>query len=423
MSDGYENLVPTASQRCPVCKDKVTKNPRYPRYLCRICASQAADESGRPLEFSNTHITGGFEARYAQTQKIRRSHVCFVKGIRCRADEARYGGIVIQTFNDSDEEELKALARHYQDRAPSVRDRPSLRRFIRDLNKVSAATTKPTATKEGSVWRDDIEFVVDAAPEPHPKIDRDLKLLARSFEKIRTRMLKSLGGKNWLEKLPRYDPLLSPIGSFGVIDLGLRETAHTRMLGWLMDPRQNHGFNDVLLRYFLQELFELPKIPELLDTRIDCESVSSESKDRLDICMHGKWRLADGKTKSWLVIVEAKIDAGEGEDQCDRYEKQCHERVVSSDLHAFVFLTPNGLKPKTGSVRSWKPFTFIRLMALCRKQLHLLTAKPGFNVLRHYMTDVLKDLYQLNCGKISGRDDLFRISEYLSLPRKGAKLQ
>lgn len=112
MSNAYENTVPTASQRCPVCKDKVTKNQRYPRYLCRICAIQAADESGQPLEFRNTAISGGFEARYAQTQKIRRSHVCFVRGIRCWADEARYGGIVLQTFNDSDEEELKALALH-----------------------------------------------------------------------------------------------------------------------------------------------------------------------------------------------------------------------------------------------------------------------------------------------------------------------
>lgn len=377
----------------------------------------------QPLEFRNTAISGGFEARYAQTQKIRRSHVCFVRGIRCWADEARYGGIVLQTFNDSDEEELKALALHYQEGDPNGKDRPSLRQFIRDLNKVSAATTTPTETNEGSVWRDDNEFVEVTAPEPYPKIDRDLKVLARSFEQLRSRMLKGLGGANWLEKLPQYDPLLSPVGNFGVIDLGRLEMAHTRMLGWLMDPCQNHGFKDVLLRSFLRELFESPQLPELLDTRIDCESVSSESRDRLDICMRGKWRLANGKTESWLVIVEAKIDAGEGEDQCARYEKQCHERIVSSDRYALVFLTPRGAKPETASAFPWKRCTFIRLMALFRTQLPILIAKPGFNVLRHYMTDVLKDIYQLNCGKITGRDDLFRISDYLSLPRNGAKLQ
>lgn len=236
-------------------------------------------------------------------------------------------------------------------------------------------------------------------------------------------MLKRLGGANWLDKLPQYDPLLSPVGSFGVIDLGRQETAHTRMLGWLMDPRQNHGFNDVLLRSFLRDVFGLPRGRELLDTSIDCELVSSGSRDRLDIRMRGKWRLADGKTKSWLVIVEGKVDAGEGEDQCARYEKQCHERIGSSVRRALIFLTPDGLKPKTGSVRSWKPFTFIRLMALFREQLPSLTAKPGFHVLRHYMTDVLKGLYELNCGLIGERDDLFRISEYLSPQQNRPKSQ
>jgi len=57
------------SQPCPVCGTSLSLNPRYPRYLCGECAKQASDKNGRLLNFSNTSLGGGFEARYAQTSK------------------------------------------------------------------------------------------------------------------------------------------------------------------------------------------------------------------------------------------------------------------------------------------------------------------------------------------------------------------
>lgn len=76
-------------------------NARYPRYLCRECASGASDKSGKKLEFGNTDLSGGFEAVYADTGKKYQSHECFVKGMRCWADEARFGGVVIEALDVS----------------------------------------------------------------------------------------------------------------------------------------------------------------------------------------------------------------------------------------------------------------------------------------------------------------------------------
>lgn len=53
-------------------------------------------EEGRALAFSNTDMSGGFAARYADTGERRDSAICFVDGVRCRAGEARFGGIVIE---------------------------------------------------------------------------------------------------------------------------------------------------------------------------------------------------------------------------------------------------------------------------------------------------------------------------------------
>lgn len=84
------------SQACPICGVAVPPVPRYPRYVCERCAGRAVAADGRPLRFCNADVSGGFEARYADTDETYASHACWIDGIRCHADEARFGGIVIQ---------------------------------------------------------------------------------------------------------------------------------------------------------------------------------------------------------------------------------------------------------------------------------------------------------------------------------------
>ena len=57
---------------------------------------RATDEDGRSLSFSNVSLSGGFAALYRDTHEERDNHVCHIDGIKCWADEARFGGIVIQ---------------------------------------------------------------------------------------------------------------------------------------------------------------------------------------------------------------------------------------------------------------------------------------------------------------------------------------
>jgi hypothetical protein len=85
------------TQQCPICRAEIPFSPRYPRYVCGSCFLRAADEDGRSLRFSNASLSGGFAAIYADTREERSDHVCYINGIKCRADEAHIGGIVIQT--------------------------------------------------------------------------------------------------------------------------------------------------------------------------------------------------------------------------------------------------------------------------------------------------------------------------------------
>src|SRR6478735_496342 len=89
-----------AEQHCPICSAAVTPSERYPRYICETSCMRAQDEQGRPLAFSNVSFSGGFAALYRDTHEESSDHVCYIDGVKCWADEAHMGGIVIRTYDD-----------------------------------------------------------------------------------------------------------------------------------------------------------------------------------------------------------------------------------------------------------------------------------------------------------------------------------
>jgi recombinational DNA repair protein (RecF pathway) len=84
-------------QSCPICGAPVAPVARYPRCVCVTCAAKAVARDGRLLRFFNLSVSGGFGAEYAENHEPYNSHVCYIDGVKCLADEAHMGGIVIQT--------------------------------------------------------------------------------------------------------------------------------------------------------------------------------------------------------------------------------------------------------------------------------------------------------------------------------------
>lgn len=84
------------THHCPICEKPLESVARYPRYVCDACCGRVVSADGRPLEFFNLALSGGYGARYADDGAVYDSHECFIDGRPCRADEARFGGIVIE---------------------------------------------------------------------------------------------------------------------------------------------------------------------------------------------------------------------------------------------------------------------------------------------------------------------------------------
>lgn len=84
------------NQICPICLQEVTVSDRYPNYVCRNCVATAKTSDGRSLQFFNVGLWGGFQAVYSDTKERYESHICYINNVECRADEAHFGGIVVQ---------------------------------------------------------------------------------------------------------------------------------------------------------------------------------------------------------------------------------------------------------------------------------------------------------------------------------------
>lgn len=79
-----------------MCDQPVKPYPRYPRYVCRSCLDLVTDDRGRAVSFFNTSIFGGIDAVYIDTREPYATSSCYVRGVHCRAEEGRFGGIVYQ---------------------------------------------------------------------------------------------------------------------------------------------------------------------------------------------------------------------------------------------------------------------------------------------------------------------------------------
>jgi len=85
-------------QACPICDEEVKTNPRHPRYLCRARVGWATDENAEQVHFFQSSPDGRYAARYVATGDDYPSHECCVDGVKCWADEARFGGIIVQVI-------------------------------------------------------------------------------------------------------------------------------------------------------------------------------------------------------------------------------------------------------------------------------------------------------------------------------------
>lgn len=92
---------------CPICNNKLYSS-HCPNRVCHGCMKNAVDQDGNQVRFKNIDVFGGFKSIHSinirtlsrlSTDDIkeveRQEHTCYINGVECHADEARFGGILV----------------------------------------------------------------------------------------------------------------------------------------------------------------------------------------------------------------------------------------------------------------------------------------------------------------------------------------
>lgn len=114
------------------------------------------------------------------------------------------------------------------------------------------------------------------------------------------------------------------------------EIRHSNFFAFLLDPRENHGLGDILLRKFLRDIFA--------DTKVQNRTLfHADSMDLSNVDVRREWRNIDIliELPDDVIAVENKVDAAEHGQQLRRYKTIVDDEFPGKRKH-FVYLTPFG---------------------------------------------------------------------------------
>ncbi len=213
-------------------------------------------------------------------------------------------------------------------------------------------------------------------PTPRPKLEIWLPGFFADYQAYRTPLVPDVKKpalksfqidavklNNWLAGLAQpmehmrrgafqFDP-------WQVAGLGRDEVRNSAVLAWLLNPKGSHGLGDTPMRGLLEDLQRFDgRFPSRCSCfcRVRVESnPDGDCGNRVDI------EIDDA---DFYVLIEAKLDAREGEDQIQRYGN-ISQQLACARPWALVFLTPRGLKSNTAGHHgehvlplSWRQLAF-----------------------------------------------------------------
>lgn len=161
-----------------------------------------------------------------------------------------------------------------------------------------------------------------------------------------------------LKRMQCYELLHAPsFNIFRAIRIERKEAVlHTPFLAFLLNPQAAHGQGCIFLKAFFAALGDLEdfKQPGFRD---DPAAWSIDSE-----VYTGKWGIIDilieCPSEGYVLVIENKIDAEEGENQLGGYADWMEHKHSQYRRRQMIFLTPDGREPTSDQKRHWLPVSY-----------------------------------------------------------------
>ena len=131
-----------------------------------------------------------------------------------------------------------------------------------------------------------------------------------------------------------------PADFLSIIGRARHENTHSLTLKWLLEPTGRHGLGCGLARRLVEHCTNKKAVPAPLAVR-KVEFSKWRNDREADLVVWGE---------VFTLVIENKIDADEQTDQCD----DLYENFKNENAPLFLFLTPDGRKPRTATTRNAK---------------------------------------------------------------------
>ncbi len=171
---------------------------------------------------------------------------------------------------------------------------------------------------------------------------------------------------------------------FDVLKISRTEIRHSNMLGWLLNPHENHGMGDTFLKSIIQEL------------------VRNDSNGRYDIfqtlllnfysfMVYREWKNIDllliSDQEQCIIAIENKIGTHEHSDQLNRYRKIL-ESEYPSYTKMLIFLTPGGESPS--DTKNWDSLNYTSIADILWNLKNELELRTDIKLLIENYIDIIR---------------------------------
>ncbi|WP_269520446.1 PDDEXK-like family protein [Alteromonas sp. BMJM2] len=207
------------------------------------------------------------------------------------------------------------------------------------------------------------------------------------------------------EDVQKIESYLRTFNPLRVMKVERMEIRHSAILGWLLNPHENHSIGDWFLKAFLSEaLKEKSTTVSSLDvysSDLSCASVYIEH-DNIDI-------LIDVPSEKWVFIIENKVGAKQSTDQLRKYRLKMESRYKSMGYTICgIFLTLNDEVPDDPTYASFRYISCLKLLSLLLQQFKdSLSIKIG-DFIGYYL-----DIIERECGVSAEKEKMIKLAKQL----------
>lgn len=149
--------------------------------------------------------------------------------------------------------------------------------------------------------------------------------------------------RDFLLDIECLEPLAEWTSNFNLFDIlkiTRTEIRHSNMLSWLLNPNENHGLGDNILKGFIQYV-----VTSFSD---DDDVFATLLMDFHDFVIQREWHnidvIAVSMNEKFVLCIENKIDSGEHDNQLNRYRKMV-EDTYPDFKRMYIYLSPEGVEP------------------------------------------------------------------------------